>query len=45
MVHGHKIDAASVRDFIVDASIIIAHNANFDRRFPERHWPVFEQKA
>jgi DNA polymerase-3 subunit epsilon len=25
--------------------IIVAHNANFDRKFAERYWPLFEQKA
>ncbi|MGY4317631.1 DNA polymerase III epsilon subunit-like protein [Bradyrhizobium sp. JR3.5] len=24
--------------------IIVAHNANFDRKFVERYWPVFERK-
>jgi len=24
--------------------IVIAHNANFDRKFAERYWPFFEQK-
>jgi DNA polymerase III subunit epsilon len=28
-----------------DAGVVIAHNANFDRKFAERYWPLFEQKA
>jgi len=44
MVVGHSIDIATVSDFIADANIIIAHNANFDRRFAERYWPDFEHK-
>jgi DNA polymerase III subunit epsilon len=31
--------------FVDDAAIIIAHNSAFDRKFAERYWPVFEQKA
>lgn len=45
MVAGHKIEEAAVTAFIGDAVIIIAHNAGFDRKFAERYWPVFEQRA
>jgi DNA polymerase III subunit epsilon len=45
MVAGHRIDEAEVAAFVYDAAIIIAHNSSFDRRFAERYWPVFEQKA
>lgn len=45
MVAGHKIDGAAIEAFIADASIIIAHNAAFDRKFAERFWPQFEHKA
>ena len=44
MVLGHRIDPAAVAAFASDAVIVIAHNANFDRKFAERYWPLFEQK-
>jgi DNA polymerase-3 subunit epsilon len=45
MVAGHRIDAAAVSSFVDEAVIVIAHNANFDRKFAERYWPIFVQKA
>jgi DNA polymerase-3 subunit epsilon len=45
MVLGHWIDQEAVAAFAADAVIVIAHNANFDRRFVERYWSLFEQKA
>ena len=45
MVAGHRIDDATVNAFVGDAVIAIAHNSGFDRKFAERYWPVFEQKA
>ncbi|MBX9645537.1 MAG: 3'-5' exonuclease [Xanthobacteraceae bacterium] len=45
MVAGHRIDDGAVTSFVEDAAIIIAHNSGFDRKFAERHWPIFEQKA
>jgi DNA polymerase-3 subunit epsilon len=44
MVRGHRVDEAEVNTFVADASIVIAHNAAFDRKFAERYWPVFEHK-
>jgi DNA polymerase-3 subunit epsilon len=44
MVSGHRIDPDAVSAFALDAVIIIAHNANFDRKFVERYWPLFESK-
>jgi DNA polymerase-3 subunit epsilon len=44
MVLGHRIDPEAVAAFVADARIIIAHNANFDRRFAERYWSLFEHK-
>jgi len=44
MVAGHSIDGGLVEAFVADANIVIAHNANFDRRFTERMWPTFEHK-
>lgn len=35
MVKGHKIDPREVSVFIADAEIILAHNANFDRKMIE----------
>jgi DNA polymerase-3 subunit epsilon len=44
MVSGHHIDSDAVSAFASDAVIIVAHNANFDRKFVERYWPLFERK-
>jgi DNA polymerase-3 subunit epsilon len=44
MVSGHRIDPDAVSAFASDAVIIIAHNANFDRKFVERYWPIFQRK-
>jgi DNA polymerase-3 subunit epsilon len=44
MVAGHKIDSAALERFISNANIVIAHNADFDRKFAERSWPFFAQK-
>jgi DNA polymerase-3 subunit epsilon len=44
MVAGHKIDAAALERFVSDANIIVAHNADFDRKFAERSWAFFAQK-
>ncbi len=44
MVAGHRIDPDAVASFVSDAALIVAHNASFDRKFAERHWPVFERK-
>jgi DNA polymerase-3 subunit epsilon len=45
MVAGHRIDETAVTSFVEDAVIVIAHNANFDRKFAERYWPIFGRKA
>jgi DNA polymerase-3 subunit epsilon len=45
MVRGKRINDVAVRNFIADASLIIAHNAKFDRSFVEARFPFFEQKA
>lgn len=44
MVAGHKIDKAALESFVCDANVVIAHNAEFDRKFAERSWSFFEQK-
>lgn len=45
MVAGHRIDDNAVAAFVDEAAIVIAHNSGFDRKFAERYWPIFEQKA
>jgi DNA polymerase-3 subunit epsilon len=45
MVLGHRVDPEAVAAFAADAGVVIAHSANFDRKFAERYWPLFEQKA
>ena len=42
MVMGKKIDNNSVAHFLEDVSIVIAHNAKFDRVFLEKRLPIFE---
>jgi DNA polymerase-3 subunit epsilon len=46
MVAGHKIDGVALESFVADsnADIVIAHNAEFDRKFSERSWAFFEHK-
>ncbi len=44
MVRGKRIDDTVVEKFVANASVIIAHNAAFDRPFVEKRWPVFENK-
>lgn len=45
MVNGQRIDEASMNSFVDDGVIVVAHNSGFDRKFAERYWPVFGQKA
>jgi DNA polymerase-3 subunit epsilon len=44
MVRGKRIDDDQVKKMVADASVIIAHNAAFDRPFVENRWPIFEDK-
>ncbi|NRA73922.1 MAG: 3'-5' exonuclease [Rickettsiales bacterium] len=44
MVSGCSIDADKVEHMIDQASLIIAHNARFDRQFLERQFPIFAKK-
>mgnify|MGYP003627461943 CR=1 FL=1 len=44
MVAGHSIDGDIVDATIADASLVIAHNAAFDRGMVEKHWPCFSDK-
>lgn len=44
MVRGHVIDPAEVTSFVAPAALIVAHNANFDRKFVERYCETFSTK-
>ncbi|MBB4369923.1 DNA polymerase-3 subunit epsilon [Bradyrhizobium sp. cir1] len=44
-LRGKRIDPAVVTNFIEDASLVVAHNAAFDRPFCEREYPAFAGKA
>ena len=43
MVRGQRFDDARVRQMLDGVSVVIAHNAAFDRPFVEQRWPEFEQ--
>ncbi len=45
MVQGMSIDSADVEAFVSDADLVIAHNADYDRRMVERRWDVFVKKC
>lgn len=45
MVEGEKFNAEEIEAFIDDASIILAHNASFDRKFVEASFSCFAAKA
>jgi DNA polymerase-3 subunit epsilon len=44
MVASHSIDDAAVTDLLGRVVLVIAHNADFDRRFLERRLPAFAAK-
>jgi DNA polymerase III subunit epsilon len=44
MVAGHRIDERAVNDLLGRIVLVIAHNADFDRRFLERRLPAFAAK-
>ena len=44
MVSGRRIDPDAVSTFVANSNVIIAHHANFDRKFAERGWPIFVEK-
>jgi DNA polymerase-3 subunit epsilon len=44
MVHGQHIDEGTVQSLVARSSLIIAHNAAFDRPFVEQMWPAFQEK-
>jgi DNA polymerase-3 subunit epsilon len=45
MVAGHVIEDSDIRDFIAGADLVIAHHADFDRKFCERLCAAFENLA
>jgi len=45
MVAGKRIDDAEVESLISNVSLVIAHNASFDRVFVEDRFPIFSTKA
>lgn len=44
MVKGHAINNSCVEEIIKSANLIIAHNADFDRKFIEKQFPIFIEK-
>lgn len=44
MVRGHQLDDAAVTALLGSASLVIAHNASFDRPHVERRLPAFAEK-
>jgi DNA polymerase-3 subunit epsilon len=45
MVQGQRIDDAAVAALVLEADLVVAHNAGFDRPFVEARLPVFAGKA
>lgn len=45
MVHGKSFINAEVETLLKDVSLVIAHNAKFDRGFTETRFPFFQEKA
>ncbi|WP_234053702.1 MULTISPECIES: 3'-5' exonuclease [unclassified Xanthobacter] len=43
-VAGQAIDPEEVAAFVAGADLIVAHNADFDRKVVERAYPVFKEK-
>lgn len=43
MVKGHRIKDQEVMEALKGVSLVIAHNAAFDRPFVENRWPVFAE--
>jgi DNA polymerase III subunit epsilon len=44
MVAGHRIDDLAVNELLDRVVLVIAHNADFDRRFLEKRLPLFATK-
>lgn len=45
MVKDQVIDSRRVESIVQSASLIVAHNSGFDRKFIEKQFPIFKQKA
>jgi DNA polymerase III subunit epsilon len=45
MLKGQTIDPDTINVFSAGVDLVVAHNANFDRKFVERYWPAFEGMA
>lgn len=45
MVSAAEIDSVEVTAFVEKASLVVAHNSEFDRPFCEKLWPIFADKA
>ena len=45
MVAGKRIDDAEIESLMASVSLVVAHNAGFDRLFVEERFPVFATKA
>ncbi len=45
MVQGKSINDDAVADLMADVSLVIAHNASFDRGFVESRLPLFQKKS
>jgi DNA polymerase-3 subunit epsilon len=45
MLAGKTFDADAIEKVVEPASLIIAHNASFDRRFVEKRFSIFETKS
>lgn len=45
MVQGKRINDDTVAALMADVSLVIAHNASFDRGFVESRLPLFQQKS
>ena len=44
MVSGQRIDPDAICSFVANSNVVIAHHANFDRKFAERGWPIFVER-
>lgn len=45
MVAGKRIDDDEVERLLEEVSLVVAHNASFDRPFVEKRFPIFSDKA
>jgi DNA polymerase-3 subunit epsilon len=45
MVAGRRVDDVRVAELVTEASLVLAHNAAFDRKFCERRFPAFAEVA